>query len=262
VAITISMVMLSEDTALSAVSIQRHLATKWPGLPAATDADEKEDTIAFRVGSAEVILGKMPAPIPWSDLERPCATSILWKNACDEIRQHTIHWIVTVSGELNPIQLATLLTQVTASVLATCPLALGVYWGSATLVIPRDIFIEFAEGVLPEGPPLYIWVDFRVGKDSASTSSGFTTGMVALGHMEFEVQGSPESPGDLRERLLALAGYLLENGPVIKDGDTVGEDVDELIRVVYSDSVFGHEGTVMRLKYEKPSSQKPWWKVG
>ena len=260
-AITISMVMLREDVALSAANIQSHLATKWPDLPAATDVDEKQDTVAFRVGSAEVILGKMPAPIPWSVLEGPCATSILWKNAAEEIRPHTIHWIVTVSGELNPLELVTLLTQVTASVMATCPLSLGVYWGNGTLVIPKDMFIDFAEEVLPEGPPLHVWVDFRVGKDSPSTSSGFTTGMVALGHMEFEVEGSPETVSDLRERMLELAGYLLENGPVIKDGDTIGEDVNEPIRIVYSDSVFGHEGTVMRLEYGKPSSQKPWWKV-
>jgi hypothetical protein len=260
VAIAISMVMLRDYSALSAADIQRHLSMTWPNLPATKDSQQKDDSIAFRVGDADVILGKMPAPIPWSELDGPCATSVLWKNAESEIKQHKIHWIVTVSAELNPIELSTLLTQATASVMATCSSALGVYWGNATLVVPTAIFVEFAEKVLPEGPPLHIWVDFRVGKDSEKTSSGFTAGMAALGHMEFETQGSPEQPGKLHERLMALCGYLLENGPVIKDGDTVGEDANERIRVVYSKSAFGHKGQVMRLEYGANSSQKAWWR--
>jgi hypothetical protein len=243
------MVTFSDDPQLSITNIQRDLATKWSNLPSATDADERDNTLSFRIGTSGVILGRMPAPIPWSDLEGPCATSILWPNARDALKEHKTHVIVTVIGELEPIALSTLLTQATASLLATSPTALGVYWSNATLVIPKDMFIDFAVDVLPHGPPLHVWVDFRVGKNEDKSSLGFTTGMVALGHKEFETQNAVESPGELRERFLALAGYVVENGPVINDGDTVGEDASERIRVVYSDSAFGHDGKVMRLVY-------------
>jgi hypothetical protein len=76
--------------------------------------------------------------------------------------------------------------------------------------------------------------------------------MEALGHMEFEALESPETFADLRERFMGLAGYVLENGPVIRDGDTIGEDANERIRVVYSDPAFGHKNKVMRLEYETP----------
>jgi hypothetical protein len=252
VAFAISMLTFSDDPQLSFTNIQRYLATKWFDLPSATDADERDNTLSFSIGASNVILGKMPAPIPWSDLEGPCATSILWPNALDALKEHKTHVIVVVRGELDPIALSTRLTQATASLLATSPTALGVYWSNATLVIPKDMFIKFAVDVLPHGPPLYIWVDFRVGKDEnkSSSSSGFTTGMVALGHKEFEAQNAAESPNELRDRFLALAGYVVENGPVINDGDTVGEDASERIGVVYSDSAFGHDGKVMRLVYE------------
>ena len=159
-AIGISMIMFRQDTDLSAADIQRELAAKWPDLPAATELDQQDNTLALRVGSSDIILGKMPGPIPWSDLEGPCATSILWPNAGDEVKRHKIHWIVTVSGEMNPLEVSTRLTQATAAVMSTCPSALGVYWGSATLIIPRAVFIDFAERVLPLGPPLHIWVRF------------------------------------------------------------------------------------------------------
>ena len=51
---------------------------------------------------------------------------------------------------------------------------------------------------------------------------------------------------------------MVENGPVIKDGDTVGEDANERIKVVYAKSAFGHEGRVMRLEYG-PAGRKGWF---
>jgi len=260
VALAISMVTFSDAPQLSVADIQRDMATKWPDLPSATHTAEKDNTLSFRIGSGDVIMGQMPAPIPWSDLEGPCATSILWPNAADTLKRHKTHVIVTVSAELDPVALSSLLTQATASLMATSSTALGVLWTNATLVVPKDIFIDFAVDVLPDGPPLHVWVDFRVGADDDNSSSGFTTGMTALGHMEFESKNATEPPDELRERFLALAGYIVENGPVINDGDTVGEDANERIRVLYSDSEFGHEGKVMRLVYERETPKKPWWR--
>jgi hypothetical protein len=260
-AVGISMVMLTADAPLAAKDVARELATLWPDLPRATKLEDRENTRSMQVGEALIALGKMPAAIPWNDLEGPCATSILWKNAADEVKRHKLHYIVTVMGELEPLEMSRLLTQATAATLAACPTAIGVYWGNATLVVPKGIFVDFSREILPHGPPVPIWVDFRVGRETEKSTAGFTAGMKALGHMELETNGSPESPGGLRERLMSLVGYLLEHGPVIRDGDTVGQDADERIRVVYTDSSFGHEGKVMRLKYETASPKKPWWKV-
>lgn len=129
------------------------------------------------------------------------------------------------------------------------------------MVVPKEMFIKFAEEVLPHGPPVHIWVDFRVGDGDANLSSGFTSGLDALGLMDIVATETPESVAGLRERLTGLAGYLISNGLVINDGDTIGHDEDELIRVVYGDSEFGHEKQVMLLKYgneEKKSKFKFW----
>ena len=258
--IGISMVMFSDQAAASGEEVCRELASRWPDLPTPTEFEVSDKIASFNVGSAMVFLAPMPAPIPWSDLEGPCETSLFWENATYEVKQHQQHLLVTVHGELDPIEHSTLLTQVTTAVLAVSPSSIGVYWGNATLVIPKAIFIDFAMEVMNEGPP-FIWVDFRVGSEPDQTSSGFTTGMAALGHMELEAKHSPETPSDLRERLMGLASYLLDNGPVIKDGDTIGEDANERIRCVYSKSAFGHKGQVMRLQYQSTAKQKPRWKM-
>ena len=208
-----------------------------------------------------VIVGMVQAPIPWSELEGPCETSVLWPEAEKALKAHKEHALVTVSAETDPVELSKLLTQVTAAVMASSPEALGVYWGNATLVVSKDLFIDFACEFLPDQLPLHIWIDVRVGKDGDTTSAGFTHGMAAFGHMELETRNAPEPPGELRNRLINLAHYMLENGPVISDRDTVGESEHEKIRVVFASSSFGHKGKVMRLDYEQAAPDKPWWKL-
>lgn len=255
------MIMTTGTAPISAAEVAAIVAAKWPDVPPATEIEESENSLSLSFGQAFAVIARMPVPIPWTELEGPCATSLLWKNATEEVRRHTQHWLVTLMGVEEPIAQATLLTQITSAATAACPDAIGVYWGNATLVIPKAIFVEFAETILPQGPPLFIWVDFRVGKDSETSCAGFTQGMQALGHMELETEKAPEPPGELRDRLMSLAAYVLEHGPIIRDGDTIGEDAHEKIRVVFSPSAYGSEGRVMRLVYESASPAKPWWKL-
>lgn len=258
-ALAVSIVLLGQDTPLPVAALQNDFQTNWGDESAPTNLHEDDGTVSFSAGTADVVLGRMPVPMPWSDLEGPCATSILWPSAAAELKAHAAHIIVTVAADLNPVEIARQLTIATASVVRACPAALGVYWGSAPLLVPRQLFIDFAEKVLPHGPPLRIWVDFRVGMQGNNFSGGFTSGLVALGCMEIEVEESPEKPSELRERLVELATYVVEKGPVIKDGDSVGRNSNERIRVIFDESTIGRAGPVMRLKYEP--QRGPWWKV-
>lgn len=256
----ISMILFSEQPAFSPADLSATLATQWPDLPAVTGIEEKEGIISFDLGNANVAILTVPAPFPWSDLEGPCDTSVLWPDATAALREHKSHAIVTVRGEFEPVALSTLLTQVSTAIMAAAAQTLGVYWPAGTLVVPKDIFTDFAVDVMPESVPLPIWVDFRVGwKDDKKTSAGFTTGLADLGLMELETQSAPEAPGALRERFEAISAYLLEHGLVIQHGDTLGETATEKIRVVVADSGFGNKGQVMQLVFES-TEKRSWWK--
>jgi hypothetical protein len=258
---SLAFVALGEKPKISGAAIGRDLASTWPALPAVSDLSAKDGSLSFSLGESNVVMALMPAPIPWSDLEGPCATSWMWPTAAEDLKQHRQHLIVTVMGEAGPIERSKLLTQVVAAVAVTCPQTIGIYWGNATLVISPPVFRDFAKEMLPDGLPIPVWIDFRVGQGENGKLIGFTHGMQSLGHMELETLNSPESPGDLRERMMDLCGYLLTNGPVIGDGHTIGRDANEKIRVIYSPSSFGHEGRVMRLDYGDVGVKKPWWKV-
>jgi uncharacterized protein (TIGR03067 family) len=112
------------------------------------------------------------------------------------------------------------------------------------------MFREIAVESIPDGFPLNVWLNVHIGKSAEGKTAGCTIGMRALGHMELETWNSPEPPGELRERFLGLAYYLLENGPVVEDGDTIGEDEEERIKIVYGNSRLGHKDQVMRLDYQ------------
>jgi hypothetical protein len=253
------MVLLREAADLPVSRIEQELRTRYPEI--GVSAAESENAVAtLQLSNGYLALACMPCPMPWSDLEGPCATSILWKDATDEVRKHQAHVVVSVMTELNEIERSILLTKVTTAVLAAFDSAMGVYWGNATLVVPKAIFMEFAEKVLPEGAPIDIWVDFRVGWQTAATSAGFTQGMAELGHMEMEARDWPGKPSDLRERFHSLALYLLHNGPVIRDRDTIGQDATEKVRAVYAAGTFGQNARVMQLRYEAAPA-KPWWKL-
>jgi len=248
---TVAFVPFRKTCPLNARAIARDIAAKWPDLPPVTadEASAKDGQVVLDMGSLSVIGQFIPAPIPWGDLEGPCQTAWLWPNAEAALRPHAAHMIVTTFGEDDPVARARALTIGLAGILGACPEALGVYWGDATLVIPSNLFQDMAKEILPEGLPLYLWIDFRVGKNAGKTA-GFTVGLKGLGHMEFETDNATDDVGTLRERLFNLASYVLENGPVIKDGHTVGADEHEKIQVTYCKSMYGQEGTVMRLDYQ------------
>jgi hypothetical protein len=248
----VALIALENPVELSAEDILTDLGQRWPDVPVSYLGDKK-GTLNFDFDSANLAITLAETPLPWSELEEPARSSVSWPDAEAALRPHEAYVEVAVLGEGDPVEYAVRLTKAVATVLATTPGAIGVYWGSASLVVPRDLFIGCATEVLPLGPPIPIWVDFQVGLNEGDTTSGFTRGMTALGHMDMETLVSPESPAELVERMEGLARYVLERGPVIQSGDIVGRDHDEQIRVVYAESTFGNANRVMRLEYGPPA---------
>jgi hypothetical protein len=158
---TIAFIPLLPGAKFTSAAIREDFATKWPSLPTPVPTKAEKEQVAFQVGNVDCIIALMRAPIPWTDLEGPCATSWLWKDAEKELRPHVGHLIVTVMGDLGPIELSGLLSRVCASILATCAEAPGVYWENAALIIPSKIFQDFTTQILPGMPPVYMWVETR-----------------------------------------------------------------------------------------------------
>lgn len=209
------------------------------------------DIVTFELDDELVAIALMPAPYPASDLEGPIATSWMWPRQppIDEVKRHQSHLLITMMrGNADPVRRRLILTAVTAFA-ARAKGVIAVYWPEATLVHFPPVFIEMAKEIdTPEAPPLYLWVDQRVFRNEDGTIGLFTTGLAPLGHMEIEIPSIDMDPGELREWLLNIVCYLLEKGPVLKDGETLGMTAEQKIRIRHCKSSFGHPGQILRLE--------------
>lgn len=165
-------------------------------------------------------LSFMPAPIPTGEAEA-AADSFLWPNG-SRFAAHNSHAVVGSAGA-HPNRVAAALALTT---LATAALqafdGTAVYWGAGTITIKRDQFMEFANGATSEHLPLYLWCRFQLVRPAEGRIGLYTVGLRQFGLMEIEVDDSAWQPSELLEFTYNIAHYLIQSGPVINDGDTVG----------------------------------------
>jgi hypothetical protein len=209
----------------------------------------KDQILICQAGDDAVAVSLMPAPYPWTDLEGPCQTSWMWPKgtSATSVKTHQSHLLITmVGGGGAPIERHRLLTHVTAACAAQ-PETMGIYWPYATLVHEPKLFREIARDAGDE-VPLFLWVDYRVFKNPDGTAGLFTTGLAPLGMMEIEIPSIEMSPGELREWTMNITGYLIDNGPVLKDGDTVGMTAEQKIRIRHCKSQYNRDMTVLRME--------------
>ncbi len=213
----------------------------------------KKDTVTFTICGETGFVSLMPAPVPWSDLEGPCVTSLYWREAAKVLKPHAAHVIVSVmprTDDLSMVLWAIFLTKLTASVaLALGPRALGVYWSAGTLVQSVPFFLESAHKIAPDCLPLELWIEFRLQRLKDGSCNVLTTGLDIFGLPEIEVINSKRKPQQVLPFVINLAEYLLQNGPVIKAGDTVGEDANQKTTVEFQPSTWERPGPVMRVLY-------------
>ncbi|WP_425618210.1 DUF4261 domain-containing protein [Anatilimnocola sp. NA78] len=264
-AIAVAFIPYLPKAKLSPSAIRAAFVERWPEAAALTVSKKEKanDQIVLDLDEQTSFIAQIVrAPIPTNDLEAMCSRAWMWPGAPAQLKPCVGHLIVTcINPDESPFHQAIQLTRFCTAILATCPEAPGVMWGAIGHLVPSQMFQEFATTVMNEGPAWYIWADFQEGNVGNGRTSGYTRGLSEFGLMEFEAENTPEPPGELRERFFGLAMYLHENGPVIRDGDTIGEDENERIRVRYSPSKFGAAGPVMRLEYEpvQKAKAKGWF---
>lgn len=243
--------LLKEESFPTDTFLKQLAKTKISGKPVKNAECTENGIITFNVGDELVALALMPVPYPASDLEGPIATSNIWpaEPPISSLKKHKAHLLVTMmGGKSDPIRRRLALTAVTA-LAASQKGVMAVYWPDATHLVFPPVFIEMAESInTPDAPPLHLWVDLRAFQNDDGTTGLFTTGLAPLGHMEFEIPSIDMTPGDLREWLINIMYYVLEKGPVLKDGQTIGMTADHQVNIRHTKSRFGHPGKVIRLE--------------
>lgn len=188
---------------------------------------------AFTIDGETVLVAFMSVPIPSSDIEEAAQYAYNWQNALNEIKEHNCHLIVSVvQGGQNQIKRFKIFTQVLCSLLRTSN-AIGVYEGNQSLLIPKGFYLREAELMSEEYLPLNLWIYFGL-RVSNNGNSGYTYGLKEFDKTEMEVLNSKNSLEDIRNFLLNITHYVLEQNVSFKDGQTCGLTKDDKILISFS----------------------------
>jgi hypothetical protein len=214
------------------------------------EVNEKHIVTISRGESVVGFLAHMPAPIPGGEAEQNADGNFLWPHGKEEAAAHRSHVIVTNlgAGEQTPVQSA-----LTVSRLALVALrlfdGLGVYWGNAFVSNSRNVFEAFCEEISEEQLPMPVWLRFQLVSAGENEVGLYTLGMQQFGLMDIEVDRCRMDPQELFEFVSNIADYLVKQGPVIADGNTVGGSEEERILVRHRPSMIDQDRRVYKIVF-------------
>ena len=213
-------------------------------------SDERIVTVG-RGDEAIGFIAHMPTPIPNGEAEHHAGGNFLWPDGRVEAARHRSHVIVTnVGGEdLTPVESA-----IAVSRLALVALQLfdgvGVYWGNASVTNSRSAFESFCESMSEQHLPVPVWLRFQLLRPADEELGMYTLGMSQFGLMEIEIERCRMGAQELFEFVSNIAHYLIQCGPVIEDGNTVGGSEAERILVQHRPSLVDADRRVYKIVFE------------
>jgi len=197
---------------------------------------EKDGTLVFEADGYTLAVSFIDAPIPDGEAEYYAQGNYLWKEAAEAAKSHTAQIILAVFTRTgSPLESGILYTKLAASCLKL-PNAVGLY--SSGTVFQPAFFIEMAEIMKTEEFfPILNLVHFGlVGTDGGM--NGYTCGLKAFGKDEIEILNSSASPADLREFLIDISGYVVEQNVTLRDGETIGFTAEQKLAISRSAGVY------------------------
>jgi hypothetical protein len=244
-----SFVLVTEPKLPNTQRFRAQLEQRWGSRHKITDFEsDDQKVILIRVAGGTVLVGLIDAPLPKGLIDDLCPVAWYWRGACEATAEHRAHVLVSVSGTtLNKLDASLLQTEVVASLMDAN--AIASYWGAS--LQPKDAFLRLSANLKRDAPPAWLWVNFRVSQDVSSGFSVSTQGMEAFDLREIEAKDVNRPGRDVFTLLMGTAQYLLANGPVIRDGDTIGDSPKLNIRVYQGPSYWREDAKVYRVTWPK-----------
>ena len=250
-------VCLADSKVPKLEELQAKLAS-WLQLPSAGEikdlkstAVDKKTVITFTASGRPFTLSLVGEPIPKADIDYACDNALAWPEAAVEMARQRAQLLVLASGDYpNPAEKALAVSQAAAAV-SECFDTVGIYWSQASIAHSPAAFREEIKesDATREKLPVALWVGFLIARGKTGGMDVYTRGLESFGAMEVEILDSKKKTEDVFNLLNAAAGYLIDQGNVIKDGDTVGLTPTENVPSHYAESAIGRPGKVLRLDY-------------
>lgn len=210
----------------------------------------KGEGIVVRVAGGVALILAKDEPMPANVLEDPCSFPV-WHSMkdCPTARTHRAHFLIALHGtDLDQLDAAVLQTKIVAAVTEVSA-AETIYWDGT--LVPRDYFLKHSKKVERLNPPVTLWISFRISREPNGHFSMSTVGLQHFDLMEMEAKDAPIAGDFLAGMFFYFAGYLITNGPVIEDGDTIGPSPDDKIYMFHRESWWNAGQKVYRIEFGK-----------
>lgn len=195
--------------------------------------DKEQDVGFYVVDQMHLVLGFMGFPIPDGEAEYHAQFNYLWKDAVDVTGTHKAHLLVTIMGEGTPVEKGLLYAKALTT-LCRSEDVLGVYANG--VVYEPKFFVAMSEIIENGDLPVFDWVWIGVGRDEEGVSV-YTNGLTCFGKEELEIVNSKQPPSELRDFMMNIVGYLIEEDVIFHDGETVGYTNEQRLKLVKSEGV-------------------------
>lgn len=225
-------------TAFSALAGSAPMRIELAGQPNSTPGE----AFVVLVNGSPVTVMFIGAPLPPDAWEEAAARSIVWRDAAETMRKTQAHVIVALlqdtQNHLAALSGAAAVTMVAGALARQLPVAATIFTEAQSIVKGGGIesmASGFAQGQVPD----LLWTTLSLMRGPATPDGRVTTAALTIGLLPFvgreiEFEPAPLQPVEIAERLIGLCKYLILNGPIIKDGETVGLTEKEKIRVRYA----------------------------
>ncbi len=205
-------------------AFEKNLKEDWAiRLPERTVLGESEDgeepaEFVYMEQGAFAIASFVDAPVPGGQAERAAKLNFLWKEAASVTQTHVAQVMIAVMDQgKNPLELATIFTQLCASCLKL-PNAVGLY--TSGTVLEPGYYREMSQPAKEGHPPVMSWVYCGVYQTEMGMC-GYTNGLSSFGKDELEILNSRQSAADVWGVLSKTAYHILTKNVTLKDGDKV-----------------------------------------
>lgn len=214
-----------------------------PNVPAEALGEQQSEastpTNLVKIGQTVFAVMYINKPLPPDATERPLAYNQNWPEAKAAFQQHRAHVVAAVfqggEGFAAARQSAVDLTLLTAALIQSHPV-LGVLWTAGNTVAKPEGVFDALKKISEQSFPLDFWLQITPYRPPSIPQGEQVLGFVTEGLQPFvgrEIQFEPASlpPQELASRVLNIAHYLLAQGPVLQDGETLGMSETEKVRI-------------------------------
>jgi len=238
----ISFVLL-ENNHVDCREIKKQLETTW-GITTTVEAEK--DSYIFEWDGMMASIALIDARIPNHEAEENAKKNYFWKEAETQAAKHQAHFLVFVFGNKQTAIEAGLLLVKLCDACTKITACLGIF--TSGTVFQPEMYNAIAQTIKEGMLPIYIWVYFGLYPDEKNRGCGYTFGLKQFGKKEVEIIGSYHSPQEVRDCLFNVAYYVIENNITLNNGETIGFNPKEKLRISLSAGIM-HEDRTLKIDY-------------